>query len=63
MEGKRSSVKTAVWVSRDQFAVLDITNQVCNVMCYIVCLCVCVFVCVCVCHVNICGCVHVYIFV
>ena len=45
MEGKRSSGKAAVWVSRDQFAVLDKTNQVCDVMCYIVCVCTCVCLC------------------
>ena len=38
VEGKRSSGKAAVWVSRDRFAVLDKTNQV------TVCVCVCLYV-------------------
>ena len=31
VEGKRSSGKAAVWVSRDRFAVLDKANQVCTI--------------------------------
>ena len=33
VEGKRSSGKAAVWVSRDRFAVLDKANQVCVYLC------------------------------
>ena len=46
VEGKRSSGKAAVWVSRDRFAVLDKTNQVnfCVYVCLYIGLYVCMYV-------------------
>ena len=56
VEGKRSSGKAAVWVSRDRFAVLDKANQVHMYVLYSVYFkCSCVHACVCVCvHMHVC---------